>query len=343
MLCGFTYTTGQIAMPDSVCVGAARRYHVNDPSKPSTYTWQINGITQASTLSEINITWNTAGTFLLSVLEHSNNGCDADVRSGLVDVNPLPIANAGPDIKICFGNTQELRASGGTGYQWTPANYLSITNIANPVVKLRTAGTFTYFLNVTDAFGCKSVNRDSVAITMLPQVKIFAGHDTDIAINQRLQLNAIDILNSGISGYTWTPSTGLNNSFIKDPVAILSSPQTITYHVMGITADGCKARDEVTLKFFTAADIYMPNAFTPNGDGLNDIIKPTLSGIKELTYFTIYNRWGVTMFTTTIPGAGWNGLYKGAMQNSGAYVWMAKAVDYKGNILQRKGIVILIK
>lgn len=109
-------TIAQIAMPDTVCIGTNRIYKVNDATTPLTYTWKIDGITQSATRNEMNITWNIAGTFLLTVQEHANNGCDGDIRSGLVYVIPLPVANAGPDAVVCFENTARLNGSGGAFY-----------------------------------------------------------------------------------------------------------------------------------------------------------------------------------------------------------------------------------
>jgi gliding motility-associated-like protein len=339
-LCSVTQAVAQIAMPDTVCVGTNRTYKVNDATMASTYTWKIDGIIQSSTKNDISITWNTAGIFQLTVQEHAINGCDGDARSGLVYVNPLPVPNAGPDMTICFGNTVRLNGSGGSIYQWSPAIYLSNINSANPIATLPFAGTYRYILSVSDK-GCQSVSKDTVAITMRPPVTVFAGNDTMVTISQPLQLNAIDVNSNGFINYTWSPSFGLNNSLIKDPQAILRN--NITYTVTAKTIDGCTAKDDIVIKVFAAPEIYVPNAFTPNSDGLNDVLRPVLTGIQELKYFAVYNRYGQEIYRTTVHGQGWNGLVKGIMQNTGAFVWIAEAVDYKGNTLKREGLAILIK
>lgn len=337
----FTQSAAQVSMPDTVCVGATRLYHVNDASVPSTYTWKIDGITQSVTRNEISITWSTAGVFRLTVQEHSAGGCDGDIRSGLVYVNPLPVANAGPDASTCFGKNIQLHGSGGAIYQWSPATYLSNTGIANPFVVLPPVGTLNYYLTVTDANGCKALNSDTVTITVSPAVNVFAGRDTSIAMNQPLQLNATDINNAGFVNYTWTPSFGLNNTRIKNPVAVLN--RDITYTVTATTIAGCEAKDDITVKVFLGPEIYVPNAFTPNHDGLNDVIRPILIGIKELKYFAVYNRYGQEVYRTSVQSAGWDGMINGKMQNTGAYIWSAEAIDYRGHTITRNGTVILIK
>src|SRR5689334_15299475 len=80
-------SAGQIAMPDNVCVGTERTYSVNDPSVPSTYTWTINGVVQTTTSNKLVVTWNTVGTYLITVQEHSAAGCDGDIQSGYVYVH----------------------------------------------------------------------------------------------------------------------------------------------------------------------------------------------------------------------------------------------------------------
>lgn len=346
MLLCITKVTAQNAMPDTVCMGASRVYKVNDAATPSTYTWKINGVTQSSTKNDMSITWTTAGIYTITVQEHANNGCDGDIRSGIVNVLPPPVPNAGPDMVVCFGTTARLNGSGGTVYNWSPPQYLSSTTIASPLMNAPFAGVYRYVLDVTNAFGCKAVTKDTVTVTMLPEAKVFAGNDTSIAVNQPLQLNAADVNNSGFINYLWSPSSGLNNSGIKNPVALFNSAignSGITYRVTARTAEGCTATDDITVKVFVQADLYVPNAFTPNGDGLNDVIRPVLAGIKELKYFRVFNRYGEIVFATGKPGEGWNGMYKGEKQNAGGFTWMAEATDFKGNTIRKNGVVVLIR
>lgn len=339
-------TAAQVAMPDTVCIGTNRTYKVNDAATPSTYTWAVNGVTQPGTKNDFNITWNTAGIYTITVQEHATNGCDGDMRTGLVYVLPPPVPNAGADQVICFGTAATLNGSGGTVYTWSPPDYLSATNIARPVMSTPFAGVYRYVLDVTNAFGCKATTKDTVNITVLKEAKLFAGNDTSIAVNQPLQLNVIDVNNSGFISYLWSPSSGLNSAVVKNPVALFTSligNNGITYRITARTADGCTATDDIKVKVFVKADIFVPNAFTPNGDGLNDVIRPVLAGIRELKYFRVFNRYGEMVFTTSKPGEGWNGIYKGDRQNAGGFTWMAEGIDFNGNIIRKNGAAILIR
>jgi len=89
--------------------------------------------------------------------------------------------------------------------------------------------------------------------------------------------------------------------------------------------------------------VYIPSAFTPNGDGLNDELKPILVGIKRFEYFRVYNRYGQLMFATSREGEGWDGMFKGKRQGQGTFVWMVSAVDYKGNQIFQKGTTTILQ
>ncbi len=95
--------------------------------------------------------------------------------------------------------------------------------------------------------------------------------------------------------------------------------------------------------FKVKADLYVPTAFSPNGDGLNDDFKPMALGMKSLDAFRVYNRWGQLLFSTTDIGVGWDGTFGGAEQSPGTYVWYASGTDYKGQKHERKGSVVLIR
>lgn len=258
-----------------------------------------------------------------------------------VFVNPAPVVYAGRDTGICLGKDLQLNGSGGLVYVWTPATYLSDANIANPVVVQPPAGSITYHLSATDANGCKTLKDDDVTVTVSPEAKLFVGYDTAIAIRQPLQLFAVDVFNAGFINYTWSPTYGLNDPFSKTPVAILD--RDIVYNVTASNAFGCTATDNIKIKVYQGPDIYVPNAFTPNGDGLNDVLRPVVIGMKEFHYFTVFNNYGQLVYTTAVLAQGWDGNFKGKQQPIGTYVWMAEAVDYKGNKVQRKGSAVLIR
>jgi gliding motility-associated-like protein len=94
---------------------------------------------------------------------------------------------------------------------------------------------------------------------------------------------------------------------------------------------------------YNVKGILVPTAFTPNGDGLNDILRPFTIDIKQLNYFRIFNKWGQLIFESNNTAIGWDGSYQGAPQASGNYVWIAQGIDNKGQVVNQHGQVLLIR
>ena len=285
------------AGPDiSICAGASTQLAAS--TNGINFTWLPQaGLNDPLTLNPV-ATPATTTDYILTATTGQCSKSDT-VR---VFVNTAPVANAGPDAVICFGKNYQLSGGGGTIYQWSPPAYLSNAGIANPQLVSPSAGTFQYILKVTDINGCTSVKSDTVAITVLPRATIFAGADTTIFINQPLQLHGIDVNNNDFISYLWSPSMGFNNPLIQDPVATIST--NTRYLLTAITRNGCTASDDIVIQVITIPDLFVPSAFSPNGDGLNDVIKVIPRAIKQLNYFKIYNRWGELVFNTSDPSIG---------------------------------------
>ena len=252
---------------------------------------------------------------------------------------PYPGSNAGADTVICYYTTAQLHGSiKGSTFSWAPANTLSSPYILNPVASPKF--TTSYILTVYDTLGCPKPGRDTVLVTMLPKVNAYAGKDTAVVIGQPLQLNA-----TGGIAYEWKPATALNQANIPNPVAVYDgSGDSIRYKVMVTDEAGCVDSAYITVKVFkTSPQVFVPTAFTPNGDGLNDVFRPIAVGLTKIEYFSVYNRWGQLVFTTTQNGKGWDGKIGGEVQPSGTFVWMVKGVDYTGKPVFEKGTVTLIR
>jgi gliding motility-associated-like protein len=234
-----------------------------------------------------------------------------------------------------------LNGSGGLNYTWFPVSYLDDPRLASPTAR-QLPGSISYFLNVTDDKGCVSLKKDTVLITVTRPAVINAGNDTVLAIGQPLPLAAKDVNNIGFTQYEWTPYYGLDNPFIANPVTVLD--KNILYTVTARTAIGCQATDNIKITVYRGPDIYVPNAFSPNGDGINDILRAIPAGIKDFHYLRIYDRWGELVFFTSDALKGWDGNIKSNRQSTGStYTWVAEGVDYKGNTIQRKGTITIVK
>lgn len=252
-----------------------------------------------------------------------------------VNVLPAPVADAGIGGDICFGQTYQLQGSGGVSYQWSPAAYLRSTTASNPVSS--PTQSIRYSLVVTDANGCRSLQPGVVQVKVTPPIVIQLTRDTAVAFGDVFQLRASSLANN----YVWSPGFGLNN--FNDPNPIVTVTSDITYTVTATTSAGCKGEASVTLKVYKGPDIYVPTAFTPNRDGKNDVLKPFPVGIKNYTFFRVYNRWGQVIFSTSEFNKGWDGTARGQEQPSGTYVWVVEGFTKENKKISKKGTVALIR
>ncbi|MEJ7625293.1 MAG: choice-of-anchor L domain-containing protein [Ferruginibacter sp.] len=269
----------------------------------------------------------------------ATTGICSRIDSVTVLVNPAPVANGGPDASICFGGTTKLNGVGAMEYSWRPGNYLSSSTVAQPDVK--PPATTSYYLKVKDFNGCESLKEDTVKVTVTQAVKIFAGNDTIVALGQPLQLNGKQLGDSTVTRFSWFPSLGINNANIADPIVLID--RDMTFILTGKTQMNCEGSDAIKIKVYKGPEIYVPTVFTPNNDGTNDLLKAIAVGMKEYRYFKIFNRWGIPVFSTKDFSKGWDGRTNGGILIPGTYVWMAETVDYKGNVIFRKGTTSILQ
>ena len=285
----------------------------------------------------------------------TNLGCPSDtsnrVNIGIYNVH-FPKATIFPkDTTICFGTIAQLKAliQTGTDYQWL--NPGSIYNGGSGIVsstpfliQATTAPSKNtdYIIRITNA-GCPNNLYDTIHVNVTAALSINAGRDTTILMNQPLQLNA-KISDGRSVNYIWAPTTGLNNTNIANPIAILDGNLLIRYTVTAIDSIGCSATDNLVVTVLKIGpEIYVPTGFTPNADGRNDVLKPTVYGITQQYYFSVFNRWGQRIFFTTVIGKGWDGYWNGVAQPSGAYIFVAEGVDFLGKRITRTGTSVLIR
>ncbi|MFL5788863.1 MAG: PKD domain-containing protein [Flavisolibacter sp.] len=322
------------AMPDTtICGGDPVQLGANSDGLHFTWT-PSSGLNDPGIIDPVVIPIATTTYNVLATI----GGCSANDQV-TVRLVPYPGAFAGPDTTICFQASAQLHASiKGSSFSWSPAATLSDPNSLDPVAS--PPSTLSYVLTVLDNIGCPKPGRDTIVVNMLPKINAFAGRDTAVVIGQPLQLEA-----SGGVGYLWQPPDGLNNIHINDPVANYDgSFDSIRYKVLIANESGCLDSAYLTVKVFkTDPRIFVPTAFTPNGDGRNDVFRPIAVGVSRIDYFRVFNRWGELVFSTTINGKGWDGSIGGKQQGSGTFVWVVRGIDYLGKIVFAKGTVTLIR
>lgn len=316
-----------------ICQGDAIQLHTSGDGLHFLWTPAIN-IPDPTAANPI-VTTNATTTYqVISTIGHCSASDNVTVKTV-----PYPSVNVGNDTLICYNTDAHLHAEIiASAFTWSPQGSLSNPFILNPVATPKQ--TTVYILTVADTLGCPKPVRDTVVVNVLPRVNAFAGNDTAVVIGEPLHFHA-----SGGINYLWSPPIGLNSLNISDPTAIYDgSIDSVRYRVLVNDEQNCFDSAFITVKVFkTHPQIFVPAAFTPNGDGENDIFRPIGVGIKKIEYFRVYNRWGQLVFSTTVNGRGWDGKIDGKLQSTNTYVWIVKGVDYLDKTFLEKGTVTLIR
>ncbi len=248
------------------------------------------------------------------------------------------------DTIVCLGMPMPLQVlvtpkDSPFTFQWLPADpYLFGGATLSPAFFSQVPGTYNYQLSVTSGLGCSDT--DKIKIIVAPPVKIILSPgNSKINYGEEIQLNAIQQSTDPLL-YTWIPNDGtLNNPNINNPTA-KPMDSTTTYKVYAMNQWGCRDSATVTIEVEQGMNEHIPTAFTPNGDGLNDLFRVRGLKYQRIVDFKVYNRWGEVVYDyKTGDAQGWDGTYKGEPADMGVYnysVILAKPgqIDqvYKGNV-----------
>lgn len=303
------------------------------------YEWNVdNGNSRTIRFSPGYTAVFAPGPHKVSMQVFTREGCVSAETSRLLN------AEAGPELTLaaadaCINEPVHFTAANtSTGVvvnQW----YLAFgdgQSSTQPVVShtYTRKGEYQVRLSAAGANGCLS---DTLFKTVsIEGTTAFAGNDTLVAMGQPLQLHA-----AGGTLYNWSPATGLSDPSQADPIAILQQDQR--YTLTAYTTAGCASTDEIFIKVVKGPAFYVPNAFTPNGDGKNDRFRFLPVGMKSIRYFRVFNRFGQLVYSSADPAKGWDGMLGSKPQATGTYVWQVSGEDYNGVIQTLRGTVVLIR
>jgi gliding motility-associated-like protein len=270
-------------------------------------------------------------TYALVVTNDKN--CSS-VDSIYVEVNPQIIVNAGSDISVCIGDSVKLggepTASGSKfqyTYQWLAGEQSLTENIANP--RVRPLVTTLYYVLVSS--GKCQVEYDSVVVVVnsLPEISIIS--DQSIGAGSAVTLNA----QGGIK-YEWFPKESLTNANSDSPEA--NPLKTTLYRVLVTDANNCT--DTASVKVFVQNNLFIPNLFSPNGDGSNDVFKLYGSGVDRII-LSVFDQKGNEVFRTenkaVVFDTGWDGRYAGKVLKDDIYIWTIDGAFYNGERINYQG------
>lgn len=322
---------------NDTCFGSAPRLVAGAQNIGVNYDWKLDGAS-FSTARQPALNRLPAGTYTLQSDVLSLFGCGTDTETKNFTVKPVPEITASfTDVCInlptSFTAEQVDNTTRISRWNWDFGDN-SGSQQQNPQHIYRREASFPVRLWAGADNGCSS---DTLK-TAVPVVAPFAqaGNDTMV-----LKGTPFVLQGTGKGNILWTPATGLNRNDIPNPQGSLQDDQA--YLLTAVTPEGCVATDEVKVEVFKGSSIYVPTAFTPDGNGRNDLLKPQYTGINKLNHFTIYNRWGQVVFRTASRSQGWDGRVKGQPLATGTFIWIISARDVAGHQYELKGTVTLIR
>jgi gliding motility-associated-like protein len=245
-----------------------------------------------------------------------------------IDVNtPKQSLNLGKDTIFCPSKTIILNA--GSGFKW----YKWQDNSTNSNYTVMQAGK--YFVTAIDS--CNNIFTDTILVKPM-DVSFNLTYPNSICLYDTAYIN----VNPKLKNYLWTPS---NDAFKINNTIKFYPTSTTLYTIKADRFNGCTLSDTLLIKVLKCPIyFYVPNAFTPNNDNLNDKFKPLISGKMEHYQFTIYNRYGQQVFTSTNPSLGWDGRFgNNSYVEMGTYVWMCKYQFFNQAPVLKKGTFILLR
>ena len=322
----------------TICIGSRITLNAYDGNR---YEWtptvSLQNASTASPIASPLITTN------YKVKVSNQYGC-IQYDSVLIKVDEKVKLQHSKDAITCRGTEVRLTASGNsTQFLWSPATGLNTTTgknvIANPT------NTTTYRVVAVSSNVCPSdTGYIKVTVGDIPTVNV----GPDITANAGTLISIPTNTTGGILQYTWTPTTGLSCTTCAQPTFV--ADKNTTYKLKVRTQYGCEATDEITITVLcNKGAVYIPNAFTPNNDGLNDVFSVTGYGIANVKNFTVFDRWGKPVFRKDnfVIGdrsGGWNGRVAGMeITTTTSFVYVAEVECSEGNSIVLKGSVILIR
>ena len=323
----------------------------NGGVRPS-YQWQINGVAVGNNQNEFSTTILQHGDQVSCTVTADPSGSCGSAQSAtsnmvaitVRDETPPSITIAGAAAAVCPGTAVTFTATAANAgaapvYAWKVNGRDAGTNSA----AFTTTGLQhhdTVACTVKNPGGVCAAEATSQEIVMvvhpLPQVSIHPA-DTSVLVGAQVPLKAA--ISGSYWSFQWFPAAMVTNSIAAEPLTVPLQQQT-EYTLTVTTVEGCSTSAKAVIQVYT--DLYMPTAFTPDGDGLNDVFRIPPSARINLAEFSIYDRWGNRLFTTTDPSKGWDGKTGSLPRGPGMYVYVVRGSDRKGPVFL-KGSVMLVR
>jgi gliding motility-associated-like protein len=304
------------------------------------YAWYLGDGATAST-RDVTHSYAGPGEFIVKMVVLSDKGCTDSttnnykvIKYAVADFKVDPICT---DLRLPLFNRTINTSPSTLTYLWDFGNG-DISTVSNPVYSYPNAGTYTIQLSVSDINCPQTISVKKLDVVVDAPATGIRYADVEAVMNFPEQLQARQIAGSSI---LWTPSISLDFTNSSRPKFTGLASQL--YHVQFKTRSGCLTVDTQYVKIKKKIEVLMPTSFTPNGDGVNDYLYPTLMGFQKLTYFRVYDRWGKMLFQTQNEKPGWDGRVNGDKVAIQTVVWMVEAVDVDGIAHKQQGTTVLLR
>jgi gliding motility-associated-like protein len=297
----------------------------------------VNGAT--STDFEPTFTYPDTGTYLVKLLVNRGTTCPDSITrvvkvypsfSGDFSVNGLMCPNSW----ILFADSSKTTYGTIDYWSWDFGDNQFEGN-QYTAHQFAQGGLYNVVLYSGSTKGCRDT---TTKVLDIENFRPFAGNDTVIVKGERIDFKA-----TGGTYYTWTPTTLLNDPTIATPTAYYNDEGYFRYNVHIKSDYGCEGDDSIVVRVVPLPSFFVPNAFSPNGDGRNDILRPRAVGYRNAEYFRVFNRFGEMVHDSKDFEIGWDGYYKGNKADIGTYYYMLKLTNRFGAIETSKGDVILLR
>lgn len=267
------------------------------------------------------------------------NNC-RDTAGTLISIIPKRKMDVGADLEICEGDEAQLHADGGVEYTWFPLQSLNNNRISSPTATPVQTTRYTAIIKQNECY--TDTLYQNVIVHAKPYIDL--GPDLEGVVGASFKLNAKTLNADRIE---WLPPMGLSCIDCFNPVAVVE--KSIVYKAVVYNGPKCKATDDIAINVRCDESIIsLPNTFTPNGDGANDMFWPISKGGINVDRMLIFNRWGEKIFEANDipvndPGKGWDGTYKGRALTPDVFVYIIETRCITGERIVIKGDISLIR
>lgn len=323
-----------MATTDTVCPGGSVQLLAQGGQQ---FAWQPDSLLDDPTSATPMATPDVTTTFTLQATD--SNGCVDDTSITIVLRPATQIFLSQDTAYTCPGIPVKFVASGAHQYQWYPADSIQFVGTTGSIVTMSPRMTTTY--TVIGSGGPCPPDTALAHIIVWPAPEVYAMADTTITAGDTLVLSAS--ANTAISTWQWSPDNSLSSATANPSLAWPG--QSTVYTIQGTDSNGCTASDTVTIEVVPQAlqdTIPLPNAFSPNGDGRNDVWQVPTGDQYQIVDVRIFNRWGA-LIAVGGPAFSWDGTLNDIPQPAGSYLYQLSFRDNIGFLRQQQGYLILLR